>query len=71
MYLFFFQRHFAVFNLPAPQDEALRSIVHGILEVSPYLSFKISYKREKQVSCLMDELISLDYMSCKASYMIR
>ena len=31
---FILQRHFAVFNLPAPHDDALRSIVHGILEVS-------------------------------------
>ncbi|XP_060567478.1 dynein axonemal heavy chain 5-like [Ruditapes philippinarum] len=27
-------RHFAVFNLPGPQDEALKSIVHGILEAN-------------------------------------
>ncbi|KAL5009692.1 hypothetical protein ScPMuIL_011997 [Solemya velum] len=27
-------RHFAVFNLPAPQDAALKSIVHGILEAN-------------------------------------
>ncbi|XP_052807484.1 dynein axonemal heavy chain 5-like isoform X7 [Mya arenaria] len=27
-------RHFAVFNLPGPQDDALRTIVHGILEAN-------------------------------------
>jgi hypothetical protein len=31
--MFVLQRHFAVFNLPSPQDEALKTIVHGILEV--------------------------------------
>lgn len=31
------QRHFAVFNLPTPQDDALKSIVHGILDVSFHL----------------------------------
>ncbi|BFZ10052.1 hypothetical protein BsWGS_13093 [Bradybaena similaris] len=29
-----FMRHFAVFWLPAPQDDSLRSIVNGILEVN-------------------------------------
>ncbi len=27
-------RHFAVINLPGPQDESLKSIIHGVLEVS-------------------------------------
>ncbi|XP_052708586.1 uncharacterized protein LOC128183562 isoform X10 [Crassostrea angulata] len=27
-------RHFAVFNLPTPQDDAMKSIVHGILDVN-------------------------------------
>ncbi|KAK3577475.1 hypothetical protein CHS0354_032326 [Potamilus streckersoni] len=27
-------RHFAVFNLPSPQDDALKTIVHGILEAN-------------------------------------
>ena len=28
------QRHFAVFNLATPRDDALRNLVHGILEVN-------------------------------------
>ncbi|GFN75495.1 dynein beta chain, ciliary [Plakobranchus ocellatus] len=27
-------RHFAVFNMPAPQDDSLKNIVHGILEAN-------------------------------------
>ena len=27
------QRHFAVYSMPAPQDESLKTIVNGILEV--------------------------------------
>ena len=31
-----FQRHFAVFNLPAAHDESLKTIVNGILEVTSH-----------------------------------
>ena len=38
--VFLFQRHFAVFCLPQPQDEALKSVVNGILDVNMGLSEK-------------------------------
>ena len=31
-----FQRHFAVFSLPAAHDESLKTIVNGILEVTSH-----------------------------------